>query len=841
MNPKDSMDMAAPSPYHHRYSQLSTSTMDDDDYSQSGLNSPASETSGCGVTDKNNTLYTQSGAKHCFSQSPDEKEKVDQDYFAGHNVDLQVKQMPVQSLTWTPSSSLKKISDRPISSSVEQLDINQLLDSLVSLDDPCTLLQRSISDEEKKSKMSKLLTRAASNGELSRITDILDNFRDWVDIDARDEDGSTALIHAACFGQTTAVSMLLDAGASVEERDSFGWTALVWATNSKREAIVRLLLNHGASPKTQTASGRTVVDFLRHEPNDTSQTAKIANIFKDPAVVRAFSSIHVSATLQDRDRVDRKMVMMTEDERQYQTTTMDDSKEFDADMTLDDRSLSDETDLEDEGDFDWEKCLPYQMLVFSSGDIPRLINTVITTMEPIHSKPYKPIPAYVLFLAARFARNFSTPDLLDELLDSTISAIHSVTKSKPDDVILSAFWTSNTSSLVHFLRKDATLYPVLEVYEEKFEILLRDILQIIVMDAEKRIEQVLEPAMLEHVTIGGLGEVKFKYDWAFSFWRGIGNRSRSFRRSKRFSAPPPMTPMTPIVPPTPASLRRPSLQTQRPPPPGTVGVPPTTITTTLSSLLCVMQMFDVHPEITQYVVARLLYYTACEVFNIMIQNRKYLSRSQALQTRLNLSVLEDWLRNNRLPSRLADQLTPLVQLLQLLQVLSQQKDLATWIETRKKVDMLNATQIKQVVNMYRYEVDEQRLPPEVTKYVLQVVADTEKVRRQSLERKASTSSFAGSVASSKSYACSVHSRDEVEVVETASVRSSSGTIRSSEIEQGEDETAVPSTTKNSRTWVLFQIPNNLAARDDGAEREFVPQIPDEVMSLLDSQVYGRTF
>lgn len=79
------------------------------------------------------------------------------------------------------------------------------------------------------------------------------------------------------------------------------------------------------------------------------------------------------------------------------------------------------------------------MLVFSNKDIPRLIRAIVTTMAPTRSKPYRPMPAYVLFLAARFARNFGTSDLLDELLETTFDAIHFVTKvnmSSNDAVVL---------------------------------------------------------------------------------------------------------------------------------------------------------------------------------------------------------------------------------------------------------------------------------------------------------------------------------------------------------------------------------------------------------------------
>jgi hypothetical protein len=68
------------------------------------------------------------------------------------------------------------------------------------------------------------------------------------------------------------------------------------------------------------------------------------------------------------------------------------------------------------------------MFVFSSKDIKHIIETTITTMEPTRSRSHKPIPAYVLFLAARFAHYFSSPELLEELLEATILAIKNVTK-----------------------------------------------------------------------------------------------------------------------------------------------------------------------------------------------------------------------------------------------------------------------------------------------------------------------------------------------------------------------------------------------------------------------------
>ncbi|KAI8602873.1 hypothetical protein EDD21DRAFT_442511 [Dissophora ornata] len=880
MNPRDSIDMAAPNTRCHdnRLSHLSASTVDDDFLSDfhrrslSGLDSLLSDTTEYDPSPQEESFIKRSGMVTIqrFGQSLDN----DQSYYSSQDGEGDIALSPNEQMSsHSPRPSfiqLTEISPGNTIRDVEQPVVKQTVELIQStpssplsqrsfafdreqLDDPRAIGERALPDDEKKSRMSALFARAASNGDLSRIVDILDNFRDWVDINTHDSDGSTPLIYAACFGQTAVVFMLLDAGAQVDGRDKFGWTALVWATNNKHEDIVRLLLEHGASPSAQTAKGRTVADFLRHDPNDTT---KIAQIFKEPSTKATFAKestfVRANAALLDPDQFYQEI--MTEDGRQRRMN-MEGGESLDVDMTENANSLADQEQTEDEDEFDWENCRPDQMFVFSSRDIPHIIETLIS-MEPARSRSYKPIPAYVLLLAARFAHNFSTPELLDELLAATIVAIQSATKNKPDDMALNAHWISNTSSLLHFLRKDASLCSVSESHQEKLGALLLDMVQTIVLDAERRIECVLEPAMLEHDTIVGLDEVKFQSDWAFRFWRGVGSGSRTGKGNKRTSAPlgPSQQSRSPL-------LRRASLQVPRPSSPRQWSISPRTVTTMLSSLLFVMQIYDVHPEITHYVIAQLLHYISCEVFNLMVENRKFLSRSKALQTRLNLSILEDWLRNNQLPSRLADQLTPLVQLLQLLQVLSLQSDLTTWIETRKKLELLNHTQVKHVVSVYRYEVDEQRLPLEVTKYVLQVAADTEKVRRQSLDRRESgvaafrsyssstrrrsTSLISGMHSGCGFSSCS-SSEDEAEEVGSVVSRtlsrfssSEQGSIRGRQQGQrqasdDEEEDGSSSKTRNSKAWVCFKIPTNLAARGGGIEKEFVPQIPEEVMSLLDS-------
>ncbi|KAF9137187.1 hypothetical protein BGX30_010479 [Mortierella sp. GBA39] len=769
------------------------------------------------------------------------------------------------------------------------------------LDDPRAIMCRPFTDEDKKIKMSRLFSRAASNGDLQRVVDLLDNFRDWVDLEYHEDDGTTPLIYAACFGHTAVTFMLLDAGALIDACDRSGWTALVWATNNKHEHMVRLLLEHGASTKATTTKGRTIADFLRHDPNDT---AKIAQIFQEPTITasnRNSSTVDRNSGGGDGVRrtgggydplgIESFEESMSESEWQYRLKKDTADAEGGGDTMGSSCSLPDQYQDNDDSEFDWERCLADQMFVFSSTDIGHIIDTTITTMDPTRSRTHEPVPAYVIFLAARFAHYFSSPELLDDLLEATLHAIETVAMGKPDDMALGAYWISNTTALLHFLRKDPGIDAASVDYHPRFEALLIDMTRMVILDAERRIEEVLGPAMLDHDTIVGLDEVKFQSDWAF--WRGIGIRSSN---SKRVSAPP--STLAGLYPPP--CFKRASLQLARPSSPRQRSISPRTVTTILSSLLYLMQTYDVHTDIVHYIVIQIMYYIACEVFNRIMDNRTFLTRSKALQTRLNLSILEDWLRNNQLPSRLAEPLMPLIQLLQLLQVLSLQSDLTMWIETRKKLELLNPAQVKHVVSSYRYEVKECRLSTEVTKYVLQVVADTEKViRKKRSDETLSGSSITASSASGSGrssrrnssqagmdaggnsdsnmdedgFGDSTSSTGTTEVQSRAGARAgeASGSrtesaMNEAEIEQAwtqrqkprrvrtpvqteeqrrkggskvveEDEEYQTSQTKDSMVWIHFTLPTNLAAREGTVDRVYVPQIPDDMMSLLDS--YGH--
>ncbi|OAD02826.1 hypothetical protein MUCCIDRAFT_73357 [Mucor lusitanicus CBS 277.49] len=161
----------------------------------------------------------------------------------------------------------------------------------------------------------------------------------------------------------------------------------------------------------------------------------------------------------------------------------------------------------------------------------------------------------------------------------------------------------------------------------------------------------------------------------------------------------------------------------------------------MTSILYVLQSYDVHPVIVIQAMAQLFHFLSCEVFNRILFNKKHLCRSRALQIRMNLTVIEEWVREHHLPTSLGAYFNPVIQLVQLLQCVSQLTDLMDFIHTVKAFDLLNPMQVKRLVLNYRYEVQEPKLPEEIEKYTMQLAEDTlkslqtEKQQQQEAEKR----------------------------------------------------------------------------------------------------------
>ncbi|OAD00324.1 hypothetical protein MUCCIDRAFT_153949 [Mucor lusitanicus CBS 277.49] len=579
-------------------------------------------------------------------------------------------------------------------------------------------------DQDSK-KWTTLFTRAASNGDVAKVKEMLsdEGIRQHIDINARDNDGTPPLIYAACFGKTEIAKILIEAGAQIDVQDSFGWSALMWATNNSHEALVKILLEHGASSQTKSAKGRTVFDFINTDnqkiieilaTNPRDSVSSTSSLF-----YRTTSSVSSSTSSTENDFYYQSTVegfnhFMSEEaelrQKLFESTMQLDFGDSDsmehnpADQDDDNIEVGDDDDEQlDENQFHWDKCSPDQMFVFNSDDLDSILDTIITHIQlPLAKQQDICVPANIVFLSARFAHYFSSAELLEQVLEGALNRIGKTIKINARNIHVLAFWITNLTQLLFYLKKDAGLVVATAEQQLRLSELISETYNLIIQDTTKRLAKVLCPAMLDHEEIPGMDQVDFTDDW-HRFFR------KSARRSVVLAADGGVAVST---------------------------VTPQSITSLLSSTLFVLQSYDVHPIIIIQAMAQFFHYMSCELFNRILTNKKLLCRSKAMQVRMNFSHLEDWISVNRLPNHLVSYLNPTIQLLQLLQCLTQLGDLVDFINTSKKFDALNAPQVKRCVISYRYEVNEQRIPEEIEKYAMQCAEDTvrHKQRKQSMDK-----------------------------------------------------------------------------------------------------------
>lgn len=355
------------------------------------------------------------------------------------------------------------------------------------------------------------------------------------------------------------------------------------------------------------------------------------------------------------------------------------------------------------------------MFVFQENELGQILDVIITTMTPQRSASQKPVPANILFLSARYAHYHASRDLLTTLLETATDKINAKVERHQWDMTVLAFWISNATLLLHYLKKDTGLVGSTTEFQVQLVELINEIFILIIRDAERRMDRLLATAILDHEPIS-FDNLEFVGEW------------KLFKKNK-VQAPEPVT--------------------YKPPPANKRAQPsPKNITSLLSSTLFVLDLYDIHSVIISQILAQLLYWIGAELFNHILTNKSYLARTKAMQIRMNISVLEDWARaNNRSPEHYENgslsasgettvdaarkHFAPVIQLLQWLQCFSSLSDTPDSLDSLenmlKQFTRLTLQQLLHSSANYRYEKEEKSFPKMARKRL--VTLQTEKNKR----------------------------------------------------------------------------------------------------------------
>ncbi|CDM33860.1 hypothetical protein DTO013E5_1601 [Penicillium roqueforti] len=592
------------------------------------------------------------------------------------------------------------------------------VDSLTA-DEETIAADEKLSDDEKRDILQKSLNMAASNGDVDRVRKLVQGeARTYVDVNKPDEEGTVPLIYASCFGHQDVVAALIAAGALVDRQDRNQWSALMWAMTNRHKTIAKILLDNGASPDIKSSSGGRAFDFAQpgseiseylHENGYNFGSGNIDDDFYDAGLAHGrFEEELAESEMKRRMMMEESAINLEVD---LSSLGLDEKFEpFDEDELE-----------EDQQEFVWDKCLNDQMFVFQDHELERILDIIITNMTPQRSPSQKPVPANLLFLSARYAHYHASPELLATLLSSAMEKINDVVERYQWDMTMQAFWLSNATLLLHYLKKDGGLAESTVEFQLHLAELINEIFVLIIRDAERRMNKVLDAAMLDHETIPGLEDVAFQNEW------------KLFRKNKSKNPEPDEKRFRP-----PSPRRR-------------AQISPRNITSLLSSTLFVLDLYDVHSVITTQVLSQLLYWLSAEIFNRIMSTKRYLARTKAMQIRMNVSSLEDWARtNNRVPEHYENgstnstgestidaarrHLAPVIQLLQWLQCFSSLgDDHESLVTTLLQLQQLTPAQLLHAVKSYRPEVGEKGLTKQAMKFLLDMQNDPEVLYREQQE------------------------------------------------------------------------------------------------------------
>ncbi|KAL9100702.1 MAG: hypothetical protein Q9163_003947 [Psora crenata] len=710
-------------------------------------------------------------------------------------------------------------------------------DGGMGADEEVIVGDETMSEAQKKIVLQKLLHNAASNGDVEQMERLLQGHaRKFIDINGPDEEGTAPIIYASCFGHEDVVAALLDEGADVNHQDKNQWTPLMWAMTNRHKGIVKLLLDYGASTDIKSSSGRTAFDFTAPSSEMSDFLTRNGYHIGDAGVGDDFydSGFSQDKFEQEMEESEMKRRMMMESsinlEVDLSSLGMDEQPEVGHDMSaLRIRWLScmqSPEELDDQQDFIWDKCLNDQMFVFQEAELSQILDIIITSMTPQRSPSQKPVPANILFLAARYAHYHGSPDLLATLLLSAMDKINIKVERHQWDMTVLAFWISNATLLLHYLKKDAGLVSSTTEFQVQLVELINEIFILIIRDAERRMDKVLKGAMLDYETIP-FDHLEFAGEW-------------NIFRSKNKAQPEPMS----YKPPPPN--KRPQLS-------------PRNVTSLLSSTLFVLDLYDIHSVITSQILGQLFYWIGAELFNHIISNKMYLARTKAMQIRMNISVLEDWARtNNRSPEHYENgslsasgentveaarkHLSPVIQLLQWLQCFSS-LDYSTGSQdslenTLKQLTRVTPHQLLHSVNHYRYEKEEKTMPKVARKKLMGLKVESQKKCEQMRKERVQAAKRRSEPSSPS---CQKNNSQPVDPHVLA--HNPSGAVSNATLEPEEEEPASERLLMDPAHMLQFSLPTTVDMRlSYGAgygginrerERRYIPTVPPEFLAKLD--------
>ncbi|WVR09630.1 hypothetical protein IAU60_006703 [Kwoniella sp. DSM 27419] len=586
----------------------------------------------------------------------------------------------------------------------------------------------------------------------------------------RDRTGWTPLHLAALISTPPLISFLLSRGASPQALTNRGLTPIDLVTGMPDRQDVVLFLEHATSHGEPSSPKQTAMTAIPHFP--PARQAMLERRRRQAAI--KLEAIEREER-RNRARADRERWLTdvarlmdvdiawlvpppTKAKRASSSSHDSDLGWMGYELDLEAERQKDSESESGEEDYDISILdLDANMLVFSLSHLPVILDILVTDYTPVCQPLNKrSLPANALFLHARFALHRCDETWLEELIETLVERIEQDVYANTEDLAYLSFWSYNSTLLLHLLRSDRALNAACQDLKllSMLEELINAIHVFVIRIAEMRIDGFLDAAILDYETLEDFNDIRYEGEWSL-FRSFVPKKKRDTPRVASIfnnASPGPDASVNDSPGATASSFRTPariqsmsdlrlavtprsishestvsgtSLQTTSTAVEGTMS--PARVTDVLSGVLLILQLYEVNPAVVVQAFSQILYWISCELFNRILRQRKYLCRTKALQIKMNITVLDDWVRANGLPAQTATRhLEPVSQLLQWLQCLSQINKFDMLIGTMQNMKSINPLQLRRAVKDYRYEVNEGKMHEECGHYLAQLQRDWER-------------------------------------------------------------------------------------------------------------------
>ncbi|KAI5967387.1 hypothetical protein KGF57_000415 [Candida theae] len=648
-------------------------------------------------------------------------------------------------------------SDPLLSQIINSKKALQLLDSeLASAVVPGETSDSDITTGESRDRSIIELLISSSDGDLVSLEHVLRAHPELVNkLYPNESGGVSALIYAICFNNDdVATSLLENHNADPDLHDTVVYyTPIMWAVYLNQIDMVKLLINSQADPYLcPRDDGKNAITLLNPESHEIVEYFKSHNLLKHQGAETNDHDIFTTNTFTPNDEFEDDL--STKLKMQTLSATYEDENEDEPVHEADDENaLAQDPIIPRLPDFEYEKLLPEQYIKFTDSDIPSLINYIFKLRSDLTYQHNTRVPAAILFQLVRFSHlKVDSNELTEFLFDCFTARLRSITNTKSGafnmalqedtsamgagDIVLLSYWLSSLQFL-HFYFSKGKIYLKFPRFLQEIINLVQSLIATLSFSINSRLNLIVNDCILNFTSLIDVSNTLYAKDW------NLFKKNKSHPNNYDDI-------LNTLYPPTQNELMKPS---------------PVRYIQVLGALDYVLKIHSVDKLFRVQTFSQVFYYIDCVIFNSIISQSKYCTRAKAVQIRLNLSAIEDWLRSRDLkvykhddigglnklvgdsnvqlhnllsednslskkdPRNLSfyydsvyhickNQLQPTIELLQWLQCMTSLTDEESLINTINQFDYLNYYQLYKVAyKLYKYAVDEPKLPKKSVNFI----------------------------------------------------------------------------------------------------------------------------